>query len=246
MSKKYDLSFLGDIKLDALPNAAQTKKAPVVKTPGDDVDIRVFANGRIFPSKIFADGYNLEYQNREVLPDGSFAIKGNGLDIFNSKDWGVIQGKLPDELIFVASVSKTAAKVDIWGSTKYDENNTPKASVFTQGAATYGKNTLVPMLTDIYGIDWENTAYVDLKVADETITSADEIYHIPKRVAAGQNKGKNTYVRREHLEIHPLLVVSEEPVAVKQGDLFDSKEEDAPELVASDQGTDWDKLGKAE
>ena len=250
-TQNYDLTFLNDVTLDVVKTIAKPRKKQVIKIPEDNVDLRVFSNGRIFPSSAFAGAFDLEYQPREVLPDGSFKIKGKGLDIFNSEDWGMIQGKLPEgvKLIFVAAISKAFAKVDVWGSTKYNDDNTPKATVFEQGATTYGKNTLVPMLTEIYGINWEEVEYVDLKVSTEIVSSADGIYHLPKKIAAGANKGKNTYVRRENLVINPLLVVHEEPSknAGKQTTLFEvdgdpDKEEKTPEL-SSTPDTNWEELG---
>lgn len=229
-----NLSFLNDVTLDVVSTLAKPRKEPVVKTPEDTVDIRVFANGTIYPSKAFALAYDLEYKDRKVLPDGSFEIEGNGLDIFTSDDWGMVAGKLPEgtKIIFLSAVSKTFAKVDVWGATNYNEDNTPKASVFTQGAKTYGERTLVPMLSAMYGIDWTTTEHVDLKLSQEMLSSENGVYNIPKIISTGKNKGKASYVRREHIIIKPLIVadVKEKKVADPQLDMFSDKTAKAPKL----------------
>lgn len=244
-NKDYDVSFLKDVKLDVLPDVVPAaKRTPIIRIPDDKVQLRVFSTGKIFPSKAYVKSADLEYQPREVLPDGKFIIKGNGLDIFNSKDWGMIKGKLPKdkELIFIAVSAKALPKVDLWDSTKYNEDNTPKATVLEQGAQTYGKKVLLPMLTEIYGVDWGTTDYVDLIVDDAVITTENGIYHIPKIVTSGPNKGTATYVRRENISISALIVAHTEPKQTNQTDLFDQKNE-APELQDKPDDNWEDKLG---
>lgn len=220
MSEKMNLSFLSDVTLEVVSKIAPAKKLQIIRTPGDNVDLRVFSNGKVYPSQAFATEFNLEYQPR-VVKEGVAIINGNGLDVFNSVDWGMIAGKLPTELIFVSAVAKDQPKVDMWGSTKYNEDHTPKASVLDQGAQTFGKNTLVPMIEEIYGNRAEDYSYIDFKVAEETIESPNGVYHLPKKVAAGKHKGENTYIRRENISIHPLVIVHVELPAVKEGNQTD-------------------------
>lgn len=210
---ELNLSFLDDITLDVVKEITPAKRVKIEKTPPDEVDLRLFPNGNIFPSKKFVEQADIEFQDREELPDGKFIINGNGLDIFDSKEWGMVQGKLPTELIFVAPVAKALPKVDMWGSAKYD-GNTPKSSVLTQGSNTFAKNRLVPMIADIYGVDWDKAAYVDLVVADKPLVSPNGVYHIPKIVSGGKNKGKATYERRENINICPLVVAKVEPAKI--------------------------------
>tara|TARA_R110000772_G_scaffold206498_3_gene317082 strand:- start:524 stop:1063 length:540 start_codon:yes stop_codon:yes gene_type:complete len=169
-------------------------------------------------------------------------------------------GALKEEFLCVAPVPKRLAKVDMWASTKYDENNQPKASVFTQGSNTFAKDQLVPMISEVYGVDWEATAYVDLKVAEDSVISSENgIYALPKIVSTGKDKGNPTYVRRENLTICPLVVAhveASEPKAEKSKDIISevkaedtkkavTKEVKEPETVsAGDPGEDWaNKLG---
>jgi hypothetical protein len=216
--KTMDLSFLKDVKLEVVKKVAPKAKTSVPKLP-TDADLRVFPSGRVYPSVAFAAEYELEFVPKIALVEGEepTVIVGNGLDIFSSKKWGMIMGKLPEELVFITAVPKSAAKVDLWASTKYDvDNNLPKASVFLQGASTFSKDILVPMLADIYAINWAEVEFVDFKIArDMVIPSENGIYHLPKVVSTGQHKGEDTYIRRENLTICPLVVEHVEVADVK-------------------------------
>jgi hypothetical protein len=214
-----DLGFLKDVKLEVVKKAASVTRTTTPKLPVD-ADLRVFGSGRVYPSAAFAEEYKLEFLPKETLEgaDAPTVVVGNGLDIFSSKKWGMIMGKLPQELVFVAAVAKSLPKVDMWASTKYEvETNTPKASVFLQGASTFSKNVLVDMLADVYGISWGQVEYVDFSVSRENVISSENgIYHLPKIVSTGKHAGEDTYVRRENLTICPLVIVHEEPKAVAE------------------------------
>ena len=233
-----NLDFLKDVQLETVKTTAPAARTKKVRLP-ENADIRVFSNGQIYPSKAFADANNLEFTAKD-------AVKGNGMDIFPSTEWAMLSA-LPEKVIFGAVVPKDEAKVDVWGSTKYDEKGEPKASVLTQGSATFGKNRLVPMLADCYDIDWENTDYVDLKfLTDTPMVSPNGIYIVPKIVSAGPKKGEPTYIRRENLNICPLVVVDseadpipttpEEVVASAQGDEVPAIDEAADPVEAEGKG----------
>lgn len=224
-----NLDFLNNVKLEEV--ATKTKiSTKIIKLPVD-ADLRVFSNGSIYPSESFAKDFDLEYRNKEVVVEGGEPeIVGNGLDVFSSLKWGMIQGKLPKELLFVSAVAKTAPKADLWANTKYD-GDVPKASVFTQGCATFGKNTLLQMITDVYGIDFSTVDYVDLSVVrDQTVSHPSGIYNIPKTVASGKNKGKDTYIRRNNIDIYPLVLSENQPEAeVKEETITEITSEPAVE-----------------
>jgi hypothetical protein len=226
MIEEVNLSFLDDVELDVITTIAPAKKVQVEKIPtAEGIAFRLFPNGNVYPSAAFAAEMDLEFQPRELLEgsDDKYITIGNGLDIFSSEKWGMIKGKLPQPVIFVAPVAKALAKVDMWGSTKYDENNEPKASVFTQGKNVFSERTLVPLIAEVYGVEWDKVAYIDLKVVDKQMKTETEIYNIPKIVAAGKNKGKDDYVRREHIVIKPLVVAHQEPakISATQVDMFE-------------------------
>ena len=230
-----NLDFLNNVELDTVAPKAKvaTPKLPV------DADIRVFANGRVYPSEAFAKEFALEFVKKAVDSlSGTTYVVGNGLDIFDSKRWGAIKGKLPQELIFISAVPKGVAKVDMWGSTSYDDKGEPKASVLTQGSNTFAKKQLVPMLADIYGINWETTVYVDLKVDREhTISSPTGIYHLPKLISGGKHKGEDTYIRREFIVVNPLTVEHKEEKEAKDAKQLDIFEDTSKAPSTDDMAT---------
>jgi len=244
-----DLSFLNDVELEAVKKTA-TKKKSTYELP-TEADIRVYATGKIFPSQKFADDNSLEYQPRLVDAEGNITIVGNGIDLFSSKDWGMIKGNLPQEVLFVAVLPKNEPKVSLFGSTKYDEDNNPKNSVFAQGGGTFGVNVMLPTLTEVYGVDWTKTLYVDLKTVEQPIVSPTGIYHIPKVVSTGKKKGESTYVRRENITVNPLVISHTEP------NVIDGNPTEAPAILegtapdpdvdpAPQNPTNWDeKLGSS-
>lgn len=234
------LEFLKDFNLKPVDVVAPQRKKQVVKLP-DTADIRVFSNGKIFPSVSFATANGIEYQNREVLPDGKFIINGNGIDIWSSKDWAMTEG-LPQDLLFCAVIAKAEPKVDVWGSTNYEEDNTPKGSVYSQGAATFGKNSLLSMLTDVYGIDWDTTDYVDMKISPEVLAVENGVYHIPKKVMSGKHKGEATYVRRTNIVINPIVVehVEEKKATAAPTKIEEAVPEKAPTLEEAPDDTATD------
>lgn len=202
------LDFLKDIKLEAIKKGAPTKPS-VVKLPVD-AHIRVFANGKVYPSKAFAESMSLEFVAKQVLVEGSKAeVIGNGMDIFSSVNWGMVEGQFPKGMIllFAYIVPKSYAKVDLWANTKYDDDGIPKASVFTQGNSTFSRVQLLPMLTEAYGIDWTITEHVDLVLSvDNVMVSPNKMYDIPKVISGGAKKGELGFQRRQNIDIYPLVV----------------------------------------
>lgn len=201
-----DLNFLKDVKLEPVKKSVATR-ASVIKLP-EDADIRVFANGKVFPSKAFAELAKLEFVPKAVVIEGSDPeVIGNGLDIFSSEQWGMVDlGE--NKVLFCYLVPKSYAKVDMWANTKYDAaTGEPKASVFTQGASTFSKAQLLGMIADVYGTDWENTEYVDMVLVVENIMpSASNMYDIPKIISGGEKKGQWTNVRRQNINVCPIVV----------------------------------------
>lgn len=263
-----NLEFLKDVKVEAIKKSAPKTKTSVPSIP-TEADLRVFPNGKVYPSEDFAAKMNLEFQVRKnVAPEGvepQLEVVGNGLDIFPSTEWGMIKEEMEQNLLFACAVPKALAKVDMWSSTKYEEDGSPKASVFTQGSNTFAKNRLVPMIENTYGINWDTTLYVDLVFNEEyPIVSPTGIYHLPKIVSTGKNKGEATYIRRENLTICPLTVAhveakepkedpkpdviankTPEPVFEEQKDVTDNSPE-LQETTGNVPGEDWaDKLGQS-
>ena len=169
----------------------------------------------------------------------------------------MIAGKLPQEMIFITPVPKNKPKVDIFASCKYEDDKvTPKSSVVDQGAQTFGKKMLVPMLADIYSIDWEETKYVDLVVLfDKVMKSHNDLYAIPKVISGGEHKGQPTYQTRENLTICPLVIFeggtsSAAPVneaeAVASNDTVVEEEMVAEETFSQDASANTEVLEESE
>lgn len=159
-----------------------------------------------------------EAKTRKVFTYGEGG-PGNGFDVFSSSDWGQFKGD--GKIIFVSPVVKTEAKVDLFSTVGMDEKGKPLNTVLDQGAATYGEQTLLPMLKEMYDIELgEEKEYVDLEIV-ESIEGFDivgnysrDIMLLPKKITRGADKGKADYVRRENQKVYalvPVEVLAEEP-----------------------------------
>ena len=251
-----DLSFLSDIKLEPVSKAKA--KVEIVKLPGDDAHIRVFGSGKVFPSKAFALGGALEFVPKAVVLEGSKPeVIGNGFDIFSSEEWGMLQGKLPQPVLFCYVIPKSYAKVDLWANTKYAEDGTPKASVFTQGTSVFSKGQLLKIISEAYEIDWNKVDYVDMVIlVDQPVVHPLGIYDIPKIVSGGAKKGTITHIRRQNVTVCPLVIKhteflkipktpSEAPV-LEKGTPFDEKVETPEQVIHTAMGVPEEMIGKEE
>ena len=198
-----DLSFLNDINLGEAKVSAQSTGGKKVNLQPEKGDIRVFRNGRIY----FSDEF------RALVNEG-------GIDFVDSRKWNMYPSNAPKHVVFMCIVpkeklddkklaQKVAAKLDV----RQESTTSPIAAV---------RDRLIPMLKDIYGVDTE-APFFELKMVQDTfIVKRDEegnpkknaIYTIPKIVSSGENKGEDTYVRRENVTFYPLIVVETEPVIV--------------------------------
>lgn len=209
-----NLDYLKKVTLQEV-KVERTRKSggsTLVKQP-INADLRVFKNGRVYPSVAFAEKYAVDYFPKveevdAVTGEVSVSILGNGLDVFSSDKWSMVQG-IEQETIFVAIVPRQGnPKIDLWGSCQYD-GLAPKTSILEQGPSSFGKESLVDILASAYGIDWETTKYVDLTVVtDVPMISPNNVYHLPKVVSRGEHRGQATYVRRENIDIFPLIIQS--------------------------------------
>lgn len=143
--------------------------------------------------------------------DGVF---GNGFDVIDSRLWGAY--KAAGHMLFVCPVPKDLPKVDLFGATKFDGEGNPVQGVMDQGSKTYGEDTLLASIKDLYGIELnDNRQYVDmlvveeLPVGDEVVNFnkqfASPVFLTPKVVNRGKDKGKPDYERRENTKIYGFL-----------------------------------------
>lgn len=162
-------------------------------------DLRIFANGSVYPSATLVKRFNLEY--------GTVGLTGgNGFDVFASKEFfNTMQIETP--FIMIAPVEKHTGKVDLFGTTRFNEDGTPISSVMSQGS----NNTwLLDLLKTTYNIVPGEQGYIDLTLVKEEELShglaamTNGIYNIPKQMVRGSKKGAATYVRREDIDVYVL------------------------------------------
>lgn len=197
-----NLSLLGETK-EMLTRASEARtKVDVTPT---DADIRIFKDGRVFPSKELVEEFDLEYRPKNTDP----SQRGNGFDIIDSREFHQYPKDNP-AIMFITAVPKKEPKVDLFGTSMYDDEGNPIKSVLTQGASTRGKE-IIETLSSLYGLDkdkmFEETGYIDLIILrDYKLTTPNNIYYIMKKVARGERKGELEPIRREHLTLMPLVV----------------------------------------
>ena len=197
----FNFDFLKNVTLTVPETSAKTA-SKVDKNP-TGMKLRVYASGKVYPSQELVDALNLEY-----CPKESDSVN-NGLDVFKSIDWGMFPQIPGQDFIFVCAVPKSSAKVDMFGQVGYNEDGTPKVSVMEQGGGTFGKE-LVDMIESVYDITIEKGQFIDLELkTDVVIKSPNDVYFIPKTVARGEKKGEVTVIRREYVNVMPLIPVVE-------------------------------------
>lgn len=209
--KKINFDFLKDMEVKEI------EKSPVPaslhgKTPAPGAHLRLFSDGSIFPSDDLIKLHHLEYQ-----PKGTDQPE-NGYDVFLSTDWSQFTGD--QVFVCINPISKHEAKVDIFSTTKYKADGTPKASVVDQ--KTKAGEKVIELLEkclepneSLFG----TKTFVDLKINLETPIkpTATGIYNLPKPISRGKDAGKPSYIRRENITIYPLVVVESQVEAYKVG-----------------------------
>lgn len=199
------LSFLSKIKVEAnAPVTATRAVSTSSNTPAEGADLRIKKNGGVYPSAAMVAALNLQY----AVKDAPKGAKGNGFDVFSSKDFLNTQNS-EGVCVFIALVPKDLPKVDLFGSCGYDAEGQPTADVLTQGAMTAGKEIL-ELVEKAYGVTLdEETGFMDLKIVrDAPFTTEDGIYYVPKTIARGERKGQKDLVRRENLTLYALVPMS--------------------------------------
>lgn len=218
------LSFLKGITLksneEVKPAFITTKAArPSIDRSPVNADLRVFKDGSIYPSKALVEKFNLEYVGKDhVYAEGE--AQANGFDIVSSKTFPNTS-HLEASFLLIGVVAKSLPKVDVFGSTTYVSDkdvekdstlvlNAAKSSVLDQGANTFGKEVLIPMLKEVYGFEFgENDKFVDLMiVSDQPLVTSDGNYFIPKRITRGEKKGQLDIVVRQNIDLFPLVLAS--------------------------------------
>ena len=170
-----DLTFLNDISLEK--TVVNTRVSSIDHVPANGAQLRLFKDGKIFPSAQLVEDHSLEYVAKEEEV-------GNGYDIVDTQHYPNYPQDNP-RLVMVAIASKNLPKVDLFSSVGYnpDANASPKSSVLTQGSSTTGK-WLITMLEEVYDLELfpEGVNFVDLVISTEFgLTTPNNIYHLPQQ-----------------------------------------------------------------
>jgi hypothetical protein len=204
------LDFLKNVQVTAPEKTPTSKGGGGVRKERNPLtaDLRLFADGSIYPSEELAIRFNLEYGNK---PAEDMDPIGNGFDVINSEEFKqyIPVGR---RCIWISPVPRAEPKLDIFGTTTYNEDGTPKSSVMDQGSVTYGKATLWPLIKEAYGIELtENEKFIDLNFyggsQDEAgnqfpfvLPPGKTLAFVPKAIERGEKKGTATVQRRENPE----------------------------------------------
>lgn len=198
-----NFDFLKNVQLSVPETKTERPGRTATPKNPEGLTLRVFANGKVYPSQELVDKFNLDYLRKDSV------LSGNGLDVFKSTDWGMFPVDAPQKYIFIAPVLKDLPKVDLFGSVKYNEDGTPVNSVMEQGGGTFGEQ-LLEMISEVYGITLEKGSFLDLEIkADVVVKSPNDVYFIPKTITRGEKRGQVTVVRRENITVMPLVPCAE-------------------------------------
>jgi len=197
-------SFLDNIELSEVIPKQQMGSSKVEKNP-TEADIRVFADGAIYPSEKLVEEFNLEYQS-----EGSDIVE-NGFDLIDTALWGMLPKDTP-RFLAIATVNRASARKPMLFGKYRMKDGKPVHSVMSQGSISAGK-TLLSYLDVVLGVEMGDEPYLDLKlVRERKLSSNNGIYNLPYVVAKGKEAGVIKSVRRENCEIYPLIVVNTEPI----------------------------------
>ncbi len=211
--------FLKNIKLEdnktVIPTKERGKRSTMLVNP-TGLRIRLFKDGRVFPSAELIEKFDLEFRSKDS------DTKGNGFDVVRTDKYANYPQTGYPHVILVAATKRELGKVDLFASCNYVTEKTleknpelvlgaPMSSVLEQGTATFGLTELIPMLKEIYGFEFtEDQKFVDLEIDTETVLStSDGIYFLPKLITRGKDAGKLEMQRRENIQLMPLSIVAE-------------------------------------
>jgi hypothetical protein len=237
----FALDFLDNLSIQEISSTSPRLAKKDSNPPATFMGIRVHKDGSIFPSEALVQKFNLEYPKATIINKQLFDVEsgaplkdaeGNpvtkrtvetpeghfGFDVFSLHNWSQVENRLQmSNVLLVAVTPKKADKVDLFSNTKYNDDGTPKSSVLDQGAGTFGKDSLLPMLKEVYGCNVEDMDYLDLEInvaKNIRNVAPNGIFNLPKLITRGEKKGKADFVRRENVDIFPLTVVTDSVAAV--------------------------------
>ena len=223
-------NFFDSLKNVALEANAVKEKAVkasnprVEKNPTNGADFRIMATGKIYPSQAFVDEFSLEYTAKDSN------VISNGFDLFPSNQWG--NYKNGPDLLMGYAIRQDLPKVELFSGVRYKKDGSPINLVMEQGT-TLGNDTLELIASALGSVEsdggdtsaWHNllvslatgeegvARYVDFYVVRNVgtaLTMPDGIYNIPKMIVRGEKKGQITTVRREKINVLPIVIFTDE------------------------------------
>lgn len=247
------LSFLGKAAVENVNIATKSTGVPKKqRNPNPTfLGFRIWSDGSVYPSQALVQRFNLEYpaatcnvvKDKDGKDKNSFVVvgdQGNGFDIINTALWGQLTG-VAKHFIAVAIAPKDSPKLDLFSATRYSSEaetlGKPLASVMDQGTATFGKETLLPMIEAAYGVKPNEEGFIDMQVITVedggiNLRAENGVQLLPKVISRGEHKGKPDYTRRENVDIF-MLYPSVLNVAVEDTLLPDANAAEAPVATTS-------------
>jgi hypothetical protein len=224
------LDFLKQVQVTAPEVEIRKASGPRKQRNPENADIRLFSDGSVYPSAMLAEKFRLEYGNKPTEKGQS--LTGYGFDVIDSEEFKQYLNT-PVRCIWVSPVPRSEGKIDMFASTSYNEDGTPKSSVLDQGTVTFGRNTLIPMIESAYGITLNEETkefsngkrYVDFILAGPdkdtpfTLPPGKTLAFVPKAKERGEEKGMATVVRRENPEFWCLYPAPETAVEAVAADV---------------------------
>lgn len=239
------LDFLSKITVDDTvdkkPRSGGGKRKQV--TP-EGLAIRIFRDGSLYPSQELIAKFSLEYSAKDT------EVVGFGFDVVDTDLFPKFG--TPQRLVIISPVSKSAPKVDLFGTTNYITDpeegvvGSPTASVATQGSKTFGADSLIPLLEEVYGLKFykpateteaevEGADFYDLSLVANPSTDQPwsfSVAHVPKKVSRGKDKGSVTTIRRENVSFYVLYPATKPDTAENDADQKEEVTTEKSEVTA--------------
>lgn len=228
-------SFLKQVQVTAPEKAPRSGGGVRKQRNPTNADLRVFANGSIYPSEALVKLFNLEYGNK---PEEKQDPIGNGFDIIDSAEFQqYLQLPAGAKCIWISPVPRAEGRISIFGTCTYNEDGTPKTSVLEQGSVTFGKESMIPLIEKNYELKFSDTVkFLDFKLVgmddDNTPWTLPEnktVCFVPKLTARGDSKGTQTVQRRENPRFWALVPVE---VSKEEADAVNIAEAEEATAVA--------------
>lgn len=239
----FSLGFLNELTIAEVPvSSPRVKNKKDLNPPADSLRIRLWKDGSVYPSKALVDTFHLEYakatvtvinvhnedgtpkldeNGKQVTKRTKVPVEGvveNGLDVFKLSDWKQVTGPESNHPLLLVGVSpKSAPKVELFASSKYNDDGNPQMSVMEQGAKTYGKEVLIPLVEEVYGVTIGDSGYIDLEINtgfNLKSKAPNGLFILPKVFSRGVNAGKSDSVIRENIDVFPMTPVIEQSTTI--------------------------------